>query len=387
MKLAKRVEELPPYLFAQISKVIAAKKARGIDVVTFGIGDPDLPTPSHILAALHRAADDPANHRYPESEGLPQLRGAIARWYERRFEVALDPERETLALIGSKEGIAHMALTLIDPGDVALVTDPGYPVYEIGTTFAGGVAVKLPLRRESGWLPDLDAIPEDLAARARVLWLNYPNNPTAAVADLAFFEKAVAWAKEYDVSICHDNPYCDVAFDGYRPLSIFQAPGARDVAIEFNSFSKIYNMTGWRIGMAVGNAELVDALMRVKSNIDSGIPQAIQEMAIEAVDGPQDVIADHNAIYQRRRDRIVETLRAIGLEVDPPRASLYVWAKLPEGVTSGDFAARLIEECGVVVTPGRGYGVNGEGYVRLSVTIADDRMEEGLRRLRDWGGL
>ena len=387
MKLAKRVEELPPYLFAQISKVIAAKKARGIDVVTFGIGDPDLPTPPHILAALHRAADDPANHRYPESEGLPQLRGAIARWYERRFEVAFDPEREALALIGSKEGIAHMALTLIDPGDVALVTDPGYPVYEIGTMFAGGVAVKLPLRRESGWLPDLDAIPADLAARARVLWLNYPNNPTAAVADLAFFERAVAWAREYDVSICHDNPYCDVAFDGYRPLSIFQAPGARDVAIEFNSFSKIYNMTGWRIGMAVGNAELVDALMRVKSNIDSGIPQAIQEMAIEAVDGPQDVIADHNAIYQRRRDRIVETLRAIGLEVDPPRASLYVWAKLPEGVTSGDFAARLIEECGVVVTPGRGYGVNGEGYVRLSVTIADDRMEEGLRRLRDWGGL
>ena len=387
MKLAKRVEELPPYLFAQISKVIAAKKARGIDVVTFGIGDPDLPTPPHVLAALHRAADDPANHRYPESEGLPELRGAIARWYERRFEVAFDPAREALALIGSKEGIAHMALTLIDPGDVALVTDPGYPVYEIGTMFAGGVAVKLPLRRESGWLPDLDAIPEDLAARARVLWLNYPNNPTAAVADLAFFEKAVAWAKEYDVSICHDNPYCDVAFDGYRPLSIFQAPGARDVAIEFNSFSKIYNMTGWRIGMAVGNAELVDALMRVKSNIDSGIPQAIQEMAIEAVDGPQDVIADHNAIYQRRRDRIVETLRAIGLEVDPPRASLYVWAKLPEGVTSGDFAARLIEECAVVVTPGRGYGVNGEGYVRLSVTIADDRMEEGLRRLRDWGGL
>ena len=387
MKLAKRVEELPPYLFAQISKVIAAKKAQGIDVVTFGIGDPDLPTPPHVLAALHRAADDPANHRYPESEGLPRLRQAIADWYERRFEVAFDAEREALALIGSKEGIAHMALTLIDPGDVALVTDPGYPVYEIGTMFAGGVAVKLPLTRANGWLPDLDAIPEDLAARARVLWLNYPNNPTAAVADLAFFEKAVAWAREYDVSICHDNPYCDVAYDGYRPLSIFQAPGAREVAIEFNSFSKIYNMTGWRIGMAVGNAELVDALMRVKSNIDSGIPQAIQEMAIEAVNGPQTVIADHNAIYQRRRDRIVETLRAIGLEVDPPKASLYVWAKLPEGVTSGDFAARLIEECAVVVTPGRGYGVNGEGYVRLSVTIADDRMEEGLRRLRDWGGL
>ena len=386
MRLAKRVEELPPYLFAQISKVIAAKKAQGIDVITFGIGDPDLPTPPHILDALHRASDNPANHRYPESEGLPELRQAISDWYERRFECSFDPEREALALIGSKEGIAHMALTLIDPGDVALVTDPGYPVYEIGTMFAGGVAIKIPLRRETGWLPDLDAIPSDLAAKAKVLWLNYPNNPTAAVADFAFFEKVVAWAKEYDVSICHDNPYCDVAYDGYRPISIFQVPGARDVAIEFNSFSKIYNMTGWRIGMAVGNGELVDALMRVKSNIDSGIPQAIQEMAIEAVNGPQDVIDDHNAIYQRRRDRIVETLRNIGLEVDPPKASLYVWAKLPEGVMSGDFAARLIDECAVVVTPGRGYGLNGEGYVRLSLTTPDDQVEEGCQRLEDWSG-
>ncbi|MCY3882542.1 MAG: aminotransferase class I/II-fold pyridoxal phosphate-dependent enzyme [Dehalococcoidia bacterium] len=386
MRLAKRVEELPPYLFAQISKVIAAKKAQGIDVITFGIGDPDLPTPPHILDRLHRAADNPLNHRYPESEGLPELRQAISGWYERRFEASFDPERECLALIGSKEGIAHMALTLIDPGDVALATDPGYPVYEIGTMFAGGVTIKLPLTRESEWKPDLDAIPEDLAAKAKVLWLNYPNNPTAAVADIAFFEKVVAWAKEYDVSICHDNPYCDVAYDGYRPISIFQVPGARDVAIEFNSWSKIYNMTGWRIGMAVGNGDLVDALMRVKSNIDSGIPQAIQEMAIEAVEGPQDVIDEHNAIYQRRRDRIVEAVRKIGLEVDPPKASLYVWAKLPEGITSGDFAARLIDECAVVVTPGRGYGLNGEGYVRLSVTTPDDQVEEGCQRLENWKG-
>ena len=386
MRLAKRVEELPPYLFAQISKVIAAKKAQGIDVITFGIGDPDLPTPPHILDRLHRAADNPLNHRYPESEGLPELRQAISGWYERRFEASFDPERECLALIGSKEGIAHMALTLIDPGDVALATDPGYPVYEIGTMFAGGVTIKLPLTRESEWKPDLDAIPEDLAAKAKVLWLNYPNNPTAAVADIAFFEKVVAWAKEYDVSICHDNPYCDVAYDGYRPISIFQVPGARDVAIEFNSWSKIYNMTGWRIGMAVGNGDLVDALMRVKSNIDSGIPQAIQEMAIEAVEGPQDVIDEHNAIYQRRRDRIVEAVRKIGLEVDPPKASLYVWAKLPDGITSGDFAARLIDECAVVVTPGRGYGLNGEGYVRLSVTTPDDQVEEGCQRLENWKG-
>ena len=384
MKLAKRVEELPPYLFVEISRKIAAKRAEGVDIVTFGIGDPDLPTPPHILDALHKAADDPANHRYPESEGLPELRKSISDWYERRFEVSFDPEKEALPLIGSKEGIAHMALTLIDPGDVALITDPGYPVYEIGTMFAGGVAIKLPLSREGGWLPDLDAVPEDVAGKARVIWLNYPNNPTAAVADLAFFERAVAWAKQHDVVICHDNPYCDVAFDGYRPTSIFQVPGARDVAIEFNSWSKIYNMTGWRIGMAVGNPTLVDALMRVKSNVDSGIPQAIQRMAIEAVYGPQDCIDEHNAIYERRRDRIVEVLRKVGLEVDPPKASLYVWAKLPDGVKSSDYAARLIEECGVVVTPGRGYGLNGEGYIRLSVTIADDRMEEGLRRLEAW---
>lgn len=387
MKLAKRVEKLPPYLFAEISKKIAAKRAEGHDIITFGIGDPDLPTPRHILDALHEAADDPANHRYPESEGLPELRQAIADWYERRFEVKFDPQKEALALIGSKEGIAHMALTLIDPGDIALVTDPGYPVYEIGTMFAGGEAIKLPLKRENGWLPDLDAIPADVAHKARALWLNYPNNPTGAVADFAFFERAVAWAKEHDVAICHDNPYCDVAYDGYRPISIFQVPGARDVAIEFNSFSKIYNMTGWRIAMAVGNPVLVDALMRVKSNVDSGIPQAIQRMAIEAVYGPQDCIEEHNRIYQRRRDRMVETLRNIGLEVDIPKASLYVWAKLPDGITSGEYAARLIEECGVVVTPGRGYGINGEGYVRLSVTTPDDQLEEGLRRLAAWKGL
>jgi len=386
MKLARRVEALPPYLFAEISKKIAAKRAEGVDIVTFGIGDPDLPTPPHILDALHKAADDPVNHRYPESEGLPELRQAISDWYERRFGVRFDPEKEALPLIGSKEGIAHIALCFIDPGDVALVPDPGYPVYEIGTMFAGGETYRLDLKRENGWLPDLEAIPADVADKARVLWLNYPNNPTGAVAELDFFERAVAWAKKHDVAILHDNPYCDVAYDGYKPVSIFEVPGARDVAVEFNSWSKIYNMTGWRIGMIVGNAQMVDALMRVKSNIDSGIPQAIQRMAIEAVYGPQDCIEEHNAIYQRRRDRIVEVLRKIGLEVDVPKASLYVWAKLPEGVTSAEYAARLIDELGVVVTPGRGYGVNGEGYIRLSVTTPDDRLEEGLRRLSEWAG-
>ncbi len=253
--------------------------------------------------------------------------------------------------------------------------------------FAGGTSYKLDCTRESGWKPNLDAIPEDIARKAKILWLNYPNNPTGAVADIAFFEKAVAFAKKYDVAILHDNPYCDVAYDGYKPVSIFQVPGARDVAVEFNSWSKIYNMTGWRIGMIVGNETMIDALMRVKSNIDSGIPQAVQRMAIEAVYGPQDCIDEHNAIYQRRRDRIVEVLRRIGLEVDTPLASLYVWAKLPAGVTSADYAARLIEDTGVVVTPGRGYGLNGEGYIRLSVTTPDDRLEEGMRRLEAWKGL
>lgn len=387
MQLARRVEALPPYLFAEISKKIAAKRAEGHDVVTFAIGDPDLPTPKHILDAFHRAADDPANHRYPESEGLPELRQSIADWYERRFEVKFDPQTETLPLIGSKEGIGHIALCFIDPGDIALVPDPGYPVYEIGTMFAGGESYKIPCTREGGWKPDFDAIPADVARKAKIIWLNYPNNPTGATAELGFFERAVAWAKQYDVAILHDNPYCDVAYDGYKPVSIFQVPGARDVAVEFNSWSKIYNMTGWRIGMVVGNPQMVDALMRVKSNIDSGIPQAIQKMAIEAVYGPQDCIEEHNAIYQRRRDRMVEVLRGIGLEVEMPKASLYIWAELPNGVTSAEYAARLIEDCSVVVTPGRGYGENGEGYIRLSVTTPDDRLEEGLKRLSAWKGL
>ncbi len=387
MKLARRVESLPPYLFAEISKKIAAKRAEGQDIVTFAIGDPDLPTPDHIMAALHRAADDPANHRYPESEGLPELRQAISDWYSRRFDTYFDPEKECLPLIGSKEGIGHIALCFIDPGDLAIAPDPGYPVYEIGTMFAGGETYKVPCTRENGWLVDFDSIPQDVAARAKLIWLNYPNNPTGAVADLAFFERAVAWAKHYDVAILHDNPYSDVCYDGFIAPSIFEVAGAREVAVEFNSWSKIYNMTGWRIAMIVGNESMVDALMRVKSNLDSGIPQAIQRMAIEAVQGSQDCIAEHNAIYQRRRDRIVSVLSGLGLSVDLPKGSLYVWAGLPEGVTSADYAARLIEDCGVVVTPGRGYGLQGEGYIRLSVTTPDDQLEEGLARLERWSGM
>jgi LL-diaminopimelate aminotransferase len=382
MHLAQRVQQLPPYLFAGISKMIEAKRAEGIDVISLGIGDPDLPTPEHILASLKEAAMDPANHRYPESEGLPELREAIARWYQTRHGVTLDPASEVVALIGSKEGIGHLPLCLIDPGDVSLITDPGYPVYEIATMFAGGESVLLPLRAEDGWLPRLDEIDPAMAARARILWLNYPNNPTGAIADLAFFERAVAWAREHDVVIAHDLAYADVTYDGYVAPSILEVDGAREVAIEFNSLSKTFNMTGWRAAMAVGNAEVIDALTRVKSNLDSGLPQAIQKMAITALDDPRDSITSHNAIYQRRRDRAVEVLQELGLRVESPKASLYVWAKLPANEpSSGEYAARLVNETGVVLTPGAAYGEAGEGYVRLSLTIADDRLEDALSRL------
>ena len=384
MRVAKRVESLPAYLFVEISRAIAAKRSQGIDVVTFGIGDPDLPTPDHILQALHTASDDPPNHRYPESEGLPQLREAIAGWMEHRFGLPFDPESEILPLIGAKEGIAHVPLCFIDPGDVALVPDPGYPVYSIGTMFAGGESHLLPLREENDWLPDLSAVPEAIARRAKLLWLNYPNNPTAAVAPPDFFAEAVAFARRYELVLCHDNAYSEVGYDGYRAPSLLQVEGARELGIEFFSFSKTYNMTGWRIGWAAGDKELINALMRVKSNIDSGIPQAIQLMAIEALQGDQACIARNNAILERRRDRLVPALRQMGLRVRTPQASLYVWAKAPDGITSGDFAARLLEEKAVVVTPGRGYGEYGEGYVRLSLTIADDQLEEGIRRMADW---
>ena len=381
MRFADRIEKLPPYLFAQISKKVAAKKAEGIDVISFGIGDPDLPTPAHILDALAEASRAPANHRYPETEGLPEFRQAVANWYERRFAVRLDPAKEVMSLIGSKEGIGRIALCFIDPGDVALVPDPAYPVYEIGTMFAGGSSYAMPLRAEHGFLPDFEAIPLGIASRANVMWLNYPNNPTGAVADVEFFERAVHFAKRNDIAICHDGPYSEVAYDGYRPVSFLQAPGAMDVGVEFHSLSKSYNMTGWRIGMCVGNPRIVDALMRVKSNLDSGASQAIQRMAIAALDGPQESIAEHNAIYQRRRDRVVETLRRLGLDVTPPKASLYVWAKVPRGMTSAQFAERLLDEAAVIVTPGNGYGPSGEGYVRLSLTLPDDRVDEGLRRI------
>ncbi len=384
MRTAKRIENLPPYLFVDISKKIAEKQKKGEDVISLAIGDPDIPTPPHIIERLCQEAHVPDNQRYPESEGLPEFRRAIAGWYENRFSVTLDPDTEVLPLIGAKDGVAHVALCFIDPSDIALVPDPAYPVYAIGTMFAGGSSYYLPLTEEHGFLPDLDSIPSDTAQRAKMLWISYPNNPTTAVADLDFFERAVHFARKYDIAVCHDGPYTEVAFDGYRPVSFMQVPGARDVGVEFHSLSKTYNMTGWRVGMMVGDARIVDALRRVKSNLDSGIPQAIQYAAIEALTGPQDCIAEHNAIYQRRRDLLFHTLTEIGLKAALPRASLYIWARIPEGYTSIQFATALLDDAGVVVTPGIGYGKWGEGYIRISLTVPDDRLEQAVARLKAW---
>ncbi len=384
MRMARRIENLPPYLFVEITKKIAEKKAKGEDIISFAIGDPDIPTPPHIIDKLCQAAQDPANHRYPESGGLPELRQAIAEWYQKRFGVSLDPDKEVLPLIGAKEGIAHIALCFIDPEDIALVPDPAYPVYSIGTMLAGGKPYYLPLSEKNNFLPDLNSIPEDIVRRAKLLWINYPNNPTGAVADLDFFNRTVKFAHQHDLAVCHDGPYSEVAFDGYQAVSFMQADGAREIGVEFHSLSKSYNMTGWRIGMVVGNETMVNALKTVKSNMDSGIPQAIQYAAIEALRGSQDCIQEHNAIYQRRRDLVVDMLNNIGIEAKPPKAGLYIWAKVPEGYTSVDFTADLLEQVGVVVTPGVGYGKNGEGYVRLSLTIPDAGLVKGLSRLAGW---
>ena len=384
MRFASRIDKVPPYLFVEISRKIAEKRAQGIDVISFGIGDPDIPTPDNVIARLRETALDPPNHRYPETDGLPEFRQAAANWYQRRFGISLDPDKEVLPLIGAKEGIGHAALCFLDPGDVALVPDPGYPVYSVGTWFAGGECHWMPLLEENGWLPDLDAIDPDVAERAKLMWLNYPNNPTGAIAGLDFFERAVDFARRHDIAVMHDACYTEVAFDGYKPVSFLQVPGAVDVSLEFHSLSKSYNMTGWRVGMAVGNAEMIDALMVVKSNLDSGIPQAIQYMGIEALNSPIESTEERNAVYQRRRDLVVSTLHNIGLHVDPPKASLYVWARVPDGYTSAQVTTMLLGERDIVVTPGTGYGKYGEGYIRLSLTIADDALERGLERLASW---
>ena len=384
MKFASRIEKVPPYLFVGISRKIAEKRAQGIDVISFGIGDPDIPTPDNVIEKLRETALDGPNHRYPETDGLPEFRQAVADWYQRRFGISVHPDKETLPLIGAKEGIGHAALCFIEPGDIALVPDPGYPVYSVGTWFAGGECHWMPLLEENGWMPDLYAIPDDVADKATVMWLNYPNNPTGAIADADYFAKVVEFAKAHDIAVMHDASYSEVAFDGYRPISFLETPGAIDVGVEFHSLSKSYNMTGWRLGMAVGNEDIISALMVIKSNLDSGVPNAIQYMGMEAMELSQNAIDERNAIYEHRRDRVVQTLRDIGLDAIPPKASLYVWTRIPEGFTSAEFTALLLDEADIVVTPGNGYGEYGEGYIRLSLTINDEDMAKGLARLSEW---
>ena len=385
MKFSSRLDKLAPYPFVEISRIIAKKRAEGVEIVTFGIGDPDIPTPDPIVDRLIEASRTPANHRYPETDGLPQVREAIATWYKDRFGVDnLDPGTEVLPLIGAKEGIGHVAFCFLDPGDVALVPDPGYPVYAAGTLFAGAESYYMPLLEENGWLPDLDAIPSDVSRNAKVLWLNYPNNPTGAVADSDYYRKAIAFARENDVALLHDAAYSEVVFDGYKALSFLEVEGAKDVGIEFHSLSKCFNMTGWRFGSAVGNADMIQALFKIKSNLDSGVPQAIQEMAIEALTGSQQHIKDNNAIYQNRRDKVMDALIQLGLGVVPPKAALYVWARVPEGYTSASFTARLLDDLAIVVTPGSSYGEHGEGYIRLSLTTPDDMIDKGVDRLNSW---
>ena len=385
MQFSERMNRVPPYLFVQISRKIAEKKAQGIEVISFGIGDPDIPTPDYVVDALGDASHDPPNHRYPESEGLPEFREGVADWYLRRFGVELDPEKEVISLIGAKEGIGHVAFCFLDAGDVALVPDPGYPVYAMGTLFAGGESYMLPLTssRMTG-CPISTRFPMILARKAKLLWLNYPNNPTGAVTDLDYFSKAIEFAKTYDIAVMHDACYTEVAYDGYRPPSFLQAKGAMDVGIEFHSLSKSYNMTGWRIGMAVGNAEMIEALLTIKSNLDSGVPQAVQHMAIEAMKRPPESVDDRNNVYQARRDRVVPVLKDMGMKVESPKAGLYIWAGVPEGYTSAEFAEKLLEDTDVLMIPGGNYGAAGEGYVRLSITLQDELIDKALDRVAGW---
>lgn len=385
MQPASRITHLPPYLFAEIDRKIAEARRRGVDVISLGIGDPDRPTPETVVEEACRQAHNRANHRYPSYAGLPEFRRAVAEWYEQRFGVRLDPEKEVVTLIGSKEGIAHISLCYVDPGDLNLVPDPGYPVYEIGTSFAGGTSHKLPLLAERGFLPDLTAIPTEVARRAKLMFLNYPNNPTGAVAPPGFFAEVVAFARDYDLLVCHDAAYSEISFDGYVAPSFLETPGAREVGVEFHSVSKTFNMTGWRLGWMAGNAAAVEALGRVKTNIDSGVFQAIQYAGVTALREEQAHPVGMRRLYQERRDEVMRGLRRLGWDVAPPRASIYVWAPTPPGLTSTAFATLLLEQAGVVVTPGIGYGQCGEGYFRISLCVEVDRLREAFARLEKAG--
>jgi LL-diaminopimelate aminotransferase len=384
MKAADRVGNLPPYVFAKLGQRLRQLAAEGNDIIRLDIGSPDLPPPSVILETTYRSMQDPSHHGYGGYYGIPELRQAVATYYASRFCVKLDPEKEVTPLIGSKEGIANVALAFVDPGQTVLVPDPGYPTYGMGTLLAGGVPVTVPLLPERGFLPDLEAIPVDVARSAKILWLNYPNNPTGAVAPLEFFEQVVDFALRHDLLVCHDNPYCDITFDGYSAPSFLQVPRAMEVGLEFNSLSKTYNMAGWRVGMAVGNATAVEALARTKTNIDSGIFRPIQDAAIMALTGDQSWLEERNEIYRERRDLILDTLSQVGIQAHKPVASLYIWAQVPKGYSSVDFTTRLLEEAGISIAPGTAFGAHGEGHVRISLGMSTERVREAMERLKQF---
>ena len=380
---ADRIKNLPPYLFAAIDKAKTQARSRGVDVIDLSVGDPDLPTPEHISEALCRGAKDASNHQYPSYEGKLTFRSAVADWYRQTFSVDLDPGNEVLTLIGSKEGIAHAPLAFINPGDAALVPDPAYPVYRTATAFAGGESVIMPLLRENRFLPDLDAISPEDARRAKIMFLNYPNNPIGASADKAFFKKVLDFARDYDIIVMHDNPYSETYYDGNRSMSLLEMEGAKDVAVEFHSLSKTYNMTGWRIGSVVGNAGVVAGIGKIKSNIDSGTFGAVQDAGIVALQSPKSVVDGIRKIYQQRIEILYRALKDLGLELDKPRATLYLWAWV--GGSSIEYAGRLLEKTGIVATPGVGFGKYGEGYVRFSITQPTPRIEEAAARLERMG--
>lgn len=384
MRTANRIDNLPPYLFAEIDRKKAIKTAQGIDVISLGIGDPDQPTPQHIVEAMCTATRNPANHQYPSYVGAPRYRAACAEWMRRRFGVEVDPDTEVLALIGSKEGIAHLFTAFVDPGDYTLVPGAGYPVYHTGGIMAGGLTHWMPMTEESGFLADFESTPAEVLTKAKMMFLSYPNNPTSAIANEEYFDRAIAFAKENDLLIVHDNAYSEIGMDGYKAPSFLERPGARDVSIELFSCSKAYNMTGWRVAFACGNSKAIKALGTVKSNIDSGVFTAIQDAAIEAMLGLQDHLPGLNAMYARRRDMVLEGLAKIGIEVPrKPVATIYVWAKVPQGFTSAEFAEKILDEANVIVPAGSAYGPSGEGYVRISLTCADDRLAMAIERIKN----
>jgi len=376
------VKNLPPYLFATIDKMKQEAKSKGVDLIDLSIGDPDLPTPVHIVEAMKTAVAKPEHHRYPSYEGMLAYREAVANWYKRRFHVDIDPSTEALSLIGSKEGIGHIPLAFVEPGDTVLVPSPGYPVYPVSVMFAGGENYIMPLREDNGFLPDFKSIPEETLKKAKLMFINYPNNPTSAVAPRAFYEDVVALAERYNIIVCHDAAYSEIYFDNEKPLSFMQIEGAKDVGIEFHSLSKTYNMTGWRIGVAVGNRNVLAGLGKIKSNLDSGVFQAVQEASITALNTDEKVLSDIRNTYQDRRDILYEGLKGLGIEVARSKASFYLWAKVPKQFDSSSFVAHILENAGVLTTPGNGFGAPGEGYVRFALTVPVQRMNEAVERLR-----